>query len=114
MYVLTGLALLLAPEWFYWNIGYYPPFNRHYAGDMGTAQTALGVGMLLAAWAPYRNGALILTAAIAAVLHAGNHLFDALTSGGPLLAWLAGEWPLILAAVLLLAIWRLVGATRPA
>ena len=34
-YTFTGLALLLAPTWFFDTIGNFPPFNRHYMGDLG-------------------------------------------------------------------------------
>ena len=34
-YTIAGAALLFAPEWFFQNIGYFPPFSRHYAGDVG-------------------------------------------------------------------------------
>ena len=47
IHLATGLALLLAPAWFYQNIGTFPPFNRHYAGDLGAFQVGLGVGLAL-------------------------------------------------------------------
>jgi hypothetical protein len=45
-HLLTGLALLFAAEWFYANVGTFPPFDRHYAGDLGAYQLAFGVGLL--------------------------------------------------------------------
>lgn len=32
-YTLNGLALLVAPTWFFENVGAFAPFNRHYLGD---------------------------------------------------------------------------------
>ncbi|MBA3534786.1 MAG: hypothetical protein H0T73_22980 [Ardenticatenales bacterium] len=77
-YSLTGLALLLAPLWFYENIGHFPPFNRHYAGDLGTFLLPLGLGLLIAARDPTKHRLFIGVAAGASVLHALNHLYDTL------------------------------------
>ena len=41
-YTIAGAALLFAPEWFFQNIGYFPPFSRHYAGDVGAFVLPLG------------------------------------------------------------------------
>jgi hypothetical protein len=46
--LLTGLALLFASNWFFQTLGYFPPFNRHYAGDLGAFELPLGVGLLWA------------------------------------------------------------------
>ena len=44
-YTLTGLSQLFAPRWFFENIGKFPPFNRHYVGDLGAfIQRRLAVG----------------------------------------------------------------------
>ncbi len=62
-YLLTGLALMFAPEWFFQNIGLFPPFNRHYAGDLGMFQIPLGIGLLIAICNPVRHRGLIGVAA---------------------------------------------------
>ncbi len=36
LYMLSGILLLAQPEWFFDNIGNFPPFNRHYMGDLGS------------------------------------------------------------------------------
>jgi len=68
-YILIALAQLLAPEWFFQNIGNFPPFNRHYTGDLGTFTLALGVGLLLAARDPAKHHLLVGVVAAASVLH---------------------------------------------
>jgi hypothetical protein len=43
-----GFGRALVPLWFFTTIGTFPPFNRHYTGDIGAFQLALGAGLLLA------------------------------------------------------------------
>ncbi len=76
IHVAGGLALLFAPQWFFDNIGNYPPFNQHYMGDAGSFLTAIGVGLLWAARNPARYRALIGVALISNVLHLINHMYD--------------------------------------
>ena len=94
-HLLTGLAMLLAPTWFYVTIGTFPPFNRHYTGDMGAFQLPLGVGLLIAARDPARRRLLIAVAAAGNVLHTLNHAYDALISHATLGYWLADTGPLL-------------------
>src|SRR5215217_5758948 len=72
LHLLVGLAMLLAPMWFFVTIGTFPPFNRHYTGDMGAFQLALGAGLLFAARAPGRQRLLIGAAAAGNLLHLLN------------------------------------------
>jgi hypothetical protein len=74
--VATGLALLFAPQWFFENIGNYPPFNRHYEGDLGSFITAIGIGLVWAARDPQRYRALIGVALISNAVHFLNHVYD--------------------------------------
>lgn len=97
----VGAALLGAPAWFYETIGPFPPFNRHYLGDLGSAFFALGIGLLFAARAPRRQSGIVGVAAVAGLLHAANHAYDALIAGAPLAEWLAEPLPLALIAALL-------------
>src|SRR5712691_8523067 len=76
-YLLTGIALLFAPVWFFQTIGHFPPFNRHYEGDLGSFLLPLGVGLLVAARAPLKHIWVIRVAALGSLLHAGNHMYDA-------------------------------------
>ncbi len=80
VYLLTGLAQLVAPFWFYTHIGNLPPFNRHYIGDLGSFLVPLGIGLLVAAKNPRANRVLIGVAALAGLLHAMNHLYDEIAS----------------------------------
>lgn len=108
--ILTGVASLLAPSWFFENIGNFPPFNRHYSGDLGTFQLPLGIGLLFAARNPYRHNALIGVAALASLLHALNHAYDALAGQVSPLGWLSDTVPLLILALLLLLAFRNLGA----
>ncbi len=111
-YVLTGLALLFASEWFFTNVGYFPPFNRHYAGDVGTFLLPIGVGLLIAARDPIRHRLLVGVAAVGSLLHVFNHLYDDLAAGDPG-HLLTDITPLLILALLMLAaFYRLTRETR--
>lgn len=75
-YALTGFALTFAPEWFFTTIAHYPPFNRHFTGDLGAFTLALGVALLWAARNPAQHRGLIGYAVLASLLHALNHTYD--------------------------------------
>ncbi|MFL5735623.1 MAG: DUF6632 domain-containing protein [Chloroflexia bacterium] len=100
-YILTGLALLGVPEWFFQNIGNFPPFNRHYAGDLGTFTLALGLGLLVAARDPAKHRLLVGVAALASILHALNHGYDDLTGASPATRLLADTLPLLIFGLVL-------------
>ncbi len=85
LYVFTGAALLFAPEWFFQNIGTFPPFNRHYLGDVGSFLLPLGLVLLWAARNPSEHWLLIGFAALGSLVHALNHTYDDLTGGAPTL-----------------------------
>ena len=76
-YAASGLALLFAPRWFFENVGDFPPFNRHYEGDLGAFLLPLGVGLLAAAARPAAHLVFIAVVAAGSVLHAANHAYDA-------------------------------------
>jgi hypothetical protein len=102
-YAAIGLVLLLAPEWFFIHVGTFPPFNRHYEGDLGGFLVALGAGLLYAVRHPAAQLGVLGVAAAGGTLHALNHVVDAL--GG------AGGWDqvfalLVLAALTLAAVWQ--------
>ncbi len=82
-YLLVGLAQLFAPRWFFDNIGNFPPFNRHYLGDLGAFISAIGLGLLMAARDPRKHRLLIGAAAAGSLLHVVNHLYD---------DWLSAQW----------------------
>ncbi len=102
LYVLTGAALLFAPVWFFQHIGTFGPFNRHYEGDLGAFLLALGIGLLFAARSPARYGLAVWVAAMGSLLHACNHIYDAIIAGASLGDWLAQPVPLVVIAALLI------------
>jgi len=104
MHLLVGLAMLLAPMWFFVMIGTFPPFNRHYTGDMGAFQLALGVGLLFAARTPAQYRLLIGIAAAGNLLHLFNHAYDALISHASLGYWLADTGPMLVLTLALLLV----------
>ena len=101
IYVLTGLALLFLPQWFFQNIGPFPPYNRHYEGDVGSFLLALGIGLVIAARDPARHRLLIAVAALGSLIHVFNHLYDDVQLGETLLHQITDLAPLVLFVVLL-------------
>jgi hypothetical protein len=99
--LLTGLALLFAPVWFYENIGNFPPYNRHFLGDAGAFLLPWGIGLLWAARRPAAHRPLIGLAALASLIHAVNHAYDDWLAASPLPHWFSETIPLLLFAVLL-------------
>jgi len=107
LYTLTGLALLFAPEWFLENIGKFPPFNRHYMGDLGSFLLPLGVGLLIASRDPLRYSLLVSVVLAGNFLHGFNHIYDSVIGKEPLSHWVTDTLPILLFALLyILAYWR--------
>lgn len=102
-YTAAGALTLLAPGWFYQHLGPFPPFNRHYMGDVGAFVLPLGAALLWTTGRPQQSRALIATATAASTLHLINHSVDA--AGEPLLHWLLDVVPLGLLAVALVLVW---------
>lgn len=76
LYVIPALMLLFAPHAFFDNYGYFPPFNRHYAGDAGAFTLPLGIGLLVAARRPAKYLSLIAVGVAVSWLHVFNHVYD--------------------------------------
>lgn len=106
LFVLVALALLFAPRWFFENIGFFPPYNRHYEGDLGAFLLAIGAGLIYAARNPAKHRLLIAVAALGSLLHVLNHAFDGITQPFTPEHWLTDTVPLVIAALLLLVAWR--------
>lgn len=102
-YLSVSLLLFLAPVWFYENIGHFPPFNRHYMGDVASFLLPMAVGLLVAASDPSRYRLIIGMAAIASLIHTANHAYDALFEHMTHGHWLADFVPLVLLAGALVA-----------
>jgi hypothetical protein len=75
-HIIPALLLLFAPDWFFANIGNFPPFNRHYMGDAGAFLLGLGLILVLALRRPAQYRAAIGAVALANLVHLGNHLYD--------------------------------------
>ncbi len=109
--LLAGAALLAMPAWFFENIGRYPPFNRHYAGDTGAFVLALGLVVLVAARDPQRYVPVVWAATLGHVLHFANHLYDDTLAAAWSPAHLFGEvLPQLVLPVLLLALAAMLAA----
>jgi len=78
----AGAALLFAPRWFYDTLATFPPFNRHYAGDVGAFLLPIGLGILIAARDPIRYRAILILGLAASWVHAANHALDGVQHAG--------------------------------
>lgn len=112
LYLLTGAIMLVAPGWFYDNIGSFPPFNRHYIGDLGSFLLPLGAALLLAARNPAAHRGLAAFAAVASLLHAANHTVDDIAARVSLITWVLNTLPLFAVAAMLGAAYVLAGGRR--
>jgi hypothetical protein len=74
--LVTAAAIVLAPHWFFDNVGAFGAYNAHYVGDTAAFQAGLGVALAAAFFVPaLRPGAL--AAALATTgFHAFNHWLD--------------------------------------
>ena len=104
-YLLAGLGLLFAPKPFYTYVGDFPPFNRHYLGDLGAFLVPLGLALVWAAPDPAGHRSLIAVAATGTSLHALNHGYEDLLSLAPPLHWLTQTVLFILLAALLIVVY---------
>ena len=73
--LLTGLSQLLAPGWFFDNIGPYGLQNDHYIGDVGAFYIAAGAALLLSVSRPGWRPPLLYMSAAWYAIHAINHAF---------------------------------------
>lgn len=115
IYLLIALMLFAVPHWFFANVGNFPPFNRHYMGDLAAFILPLAIGLLVAAHDPIRHRMVIAIAGAASVIHTFNHLYDAVIEQtfnhahdpfiehtAPVTYWFFEFVPLILLAVVLI------------
>lgn len=75
-HILTFILTFFAPEWFFANVGRFPPYNAHFLADIGAFNAPLGVGLLIAARDPQRYRLAIGLAALGNLLHTISHLRD--------------------------------------
>lgn len=72
---LGGLALL-APDFFFDEIGSYLVENSHYVGDVGAFTLAFGIAVGISVWRASWRAPILWLGAIWYGLHAINHVFD--------------------------------------
>jgi hypothetical protein len=99
-YTFIGLALLFAPTWFFNTIGTFPPFNRHYMGDLGSFILPMGIGLIIASRNPARHWGLIGAVVAANLFHAINHVYDAIIGNQPMSRWMLDSVPLLVFAII--------------
>jgi hypothetical protein len=78
----TGSVIILDAPVFH-ALVHFQPFNRHYLGDAGIFQFALGIGLLWALPTPAERVAHIWIATIASFMHTANHLYDTPVASTP-------------------------------
>jgi hypothetical protein len=71
-----GLVMMLAPGFFFDNIGTYGIQNDHFIGDLGAFYIAAGGGLLVSIRRPSWRAPLLYVSAAWYAFHAVNHLFD--------------------------------------
>lgn len=105
VHLVIGVMLLLLPETIFETVGNFPPFNRHYTGDVGAFFLPVGIGLLVASREPVRHRLMVGVAALTSLLHVLNHAWDAVGHGDGLTHWVVDVGPLTLMAVLLGLAW---------
>lgn len=100
-YTFSGAALFFAPRWFFDNIGTYPPFNRHYGGDLGAFLLPMGLALLLAARNPLQHRLLIGMVLAGSILHTINHIYDEMIVQFSVSQIMMGTLPLLIFVVVL-------------
>lgn len=80
LYLMVGMSQLLQPEWYFANLGGFPPYNRLVIGQLGSVLLPLGVLMVIASQNPSSNRMIISLGAASAVLMTLNQLYS--TSSG--------------------------------
>jgi hypothetical protein len=71
-----GLIMVIAPGFFFDNVGPYGAENDHYVRDYATFYLALGLTVLAAVPRPSWRVPILALAAVQYLLHSVNHLVD--------------------------------------
>ena len=113
-YMVTAGLLLLAPLWFFENVGDYPPYNRHFIGDAGSFMLALGLVLLWAVRDPIRYRPMIAIVGAASLVHAINHIIDDFILNPSTFSIMSNMALFIIAFAILLAAWWAVPQSQVA
>jgi hypothetical protein len=113
-YIITSLALLFIPQWFFDNVGGFPPFNRHFMGDAGAFLIAIGVGLIVGARNPTAHSTAILVGWLSTLVHVANHAYDDFIATGQFVAnhFIMQTLPLLIIGLALLWVWIEVRRTH--
>lgn len=106
LFVLVALLLLFAPRWFFDYVGNFPPFNRHYEGDLGAFLLPLGAGLLYATQNPAKYRGLIAVAGVGSAIHFLNHVADDVFGTLSIEHMLVDTIPLLIVLGVLIVAWR--------
>jgi hypothetical protein len=80
-YGFAAVALLFFPQWFYNTLATFPPFNRHFMGDVGAFGLGIAALLFCAALEPKAHAWALCCAALIGFTHGANHVFDCVLSG---------------------------------
>ncbi|KAA3643094.1 MAG: hypothetical protein DWQ07_21490 [Chloroflexi bacterium] len=111
-YLASGIGLVFAPGWFYTYVAHFPPFNRHFLGDAGVFALALGIGLFMISRRPWEHRSLYVVVTLASLMHASNHLYDAIAFAEPLHHWLTDAIPVSIVAILFILAWPAMQVER--
>jgi hypothetical protein len=107
-YLMVGMAQLLQPEWYFANVGGFPPYNRLVIGQLGSVLLPLGVLLVIASQNPTSNRMMISLGAATATLMTLNHLYGMSISEEAVAGGSMAFLPLtILAVAQLWAFWQI-------
>jgi uncharacterized membrane protein len=120
--LINGSEMFFFPSrWFFKLVPGVPdtgPFNAHLVADGGAFNLALGVGLLIAARDPARHWAVLMTAALAGVIHSALHLWSHETGILPFNHMATEAFGIYVPALILTVLsylgWRASSARHPA
>ena len=72
----TAALIVLAPHWFFDNVGAFGAYNSHYVGDVAAFQAGLGAALAAALVIPALGPGALAAAAAMTGFHALNHWLD--------------------------------------
>jgi len=108
LYLMIGMAQLFQPEWYFENLGSFPPYNRLVIGQLGSVMLPLGVLMVIASQNPTSNRMIIGLGAATAVLFALNQLYSLSIGEEAAAPGSLALFPLLISAVVQLwAFWQI-------